>query len=67
MPIYDLLQRFSLVAKPNTKQTVVVVLNRETEQGGRSVGVVVNTVLDAMIAADSQIASTPEFTNVVMG
>jgi purine-binding chemotaxis protein CheW len=61
VPVYDLRQRFGLAARPYTKETVVVVLRCDGEQRERHVGVVVDTVVDVLIADASQIASTAEF------
>lgn len=62
IPILDLRQRFDLPAEPYSKETVVIVVHATNRRGQeRSMGLVVDSVSDVIIADDAEIVSTPEF------
>jgi purine-binding chemotaxis protein CheW len=61
VPIIDLRMRFALKRIDYTQTTVIVVLSVVTEQGRRTLGIVVDGVSDVLAAAPGEIKPAPSF------
>lgn len=61
VPIIDLRMRFGLERIDYTATTVIVVLSVVTEQGKRTIGIVVDGVSDVLTATGEEIKPAPSF------
>ena len=61
VPIFDLRERFNLSLQEYTKDTVVIVLRVNAENGMRSMGVVVDAVSDVLNSSEDSRSNTPDF------
>jgi purine-binding chemotaxis protein CheW len=61
VPIIDLRMRFKLERIDYTPTTVIVVLSVVTDQGRRTIGIVVDGVSDVLSATDGEIKPAPNF------
>lgn len=61
VPIFDMRQRLGMEPRQYSKNTVVIVLRIQGDQGERNMGVVVDEVSDVVTTHKESIRSTPEF------
>ncbi len=61
VPVYDLRQRLGMESRGYDKETVVIVVRAQGEEGEKSIGLVVDAVSDVMRADADAIRPAPEF------
>ncbi len=61
VPVFDLRQRLGMAFRDYSKETVVMVLRLDADEGEKSVGVVVDSVSDVMRVTAEEIGKAPDF------